>query len=86
MDTDVYSDRPTKEDVFDTVANLVERLTVNDKGKNSNDDGDHHQDYDHHGDEGVENDQDDEEDEFKIVDEIESLCMKCHENVLHFQS
>lgn len=87
METDRYDDREPKEDMFDTVANLVERLNVNYRGKDVKSDDDN-QDYDNQNDDDIDVEngevhEDDADDGFKVVEEVESLCMNCQENVPH---
>ena len=86
METDRYDDREPKKDMFDTVANLVERLNVNYRGKDVKSDDDNH-DYNNQNDDDIdvkngEVHEDDADDGFKVVEEVESLCMNCQENVL----
>lgn len=55
------------DDFFDSIGKRAENLTINDKKEAAT-----------NGDAAVDNYADDEQ---KVVDEIESLCMNCHENV-----
>lgn len=95
MGLDHNEDDFGKQDLFETVASLVERLTVGGKGQElrelSHDDDSYFDDKKGH--EHIEKprfrhdgEHSNEADGFKIVDEIESLCMRCHENVRSLQN
>lgn len=96
MGLDHDDDDMRKQDLFETVASLVERLTVSGKGQElreiRHDDDNHFDDKKgngHHEKPKLRQDSEhsnEETDGIKVVDEIESLCMKCHENVRSLQN
>jgi hypothetical protein len=58
------------DDFFESIGKKAEQLTINEQSEKSNTNGDLSAQKPDHA-----------EEEQKVVDEIESLCMNCHENV-----